>query len=146
VAADKTATAKDERAMLYGIGVDVVKISRFDRIWRRSGDLLAATILLDDEYRLFVNAPKPAIFLAEKFAAKEAIVKAMGTGFADGMWVTDVGTIPGSSGQIEIVHSERGRGKWERLGIAGGHISITRCDELVCAVAVLLRTDVKFGN
>lgn len=137
---------KDDLTVLFGIGIDIVKISRFERMWKRNGDRLASTILLNDEYQVFINVSTPANYLAEQFAAKEAIVKAMGTGFCDGAWVNDVGTIPNSSGQPQIIFSERARLKCERLGIDGGHISVTRCDELVCAVAVLVCSSAKSGG
>ena len=52
---------------------------------------------------------RPARFLAMRFAAKEAIVKAIGTGFAHGIWIRDVGMLPNMLGQPQVVFSERGR-------------------------------------
>ena len=56
-----------------------------------------------------------------RFAAKEAIVKAMGTGFANGMWIRDVGVMPNALGRPEIIFSERGRAVCDKLGIGEGH-------------------------
>ncbi len=44
-----------------------------------------------------------------RFAAKEAIVKALGTGFAHGIWIRDVGIVPNAWGRPEVIWSERGR-------------------------------------
>ncbi len=43
-----------------------------------------------------------------RFAAKEAIVKAMGTGFAHGVWIRDVGVVQNAWGKPEVIYSERG--------------------------------------
>ena len=48
-------------------------------------------------------------FLAMRFAAKEAIVKALGTGFANGMWLRDAGIVPDRRGKPEIIYSARGQ-------------------------------------
>ena len=78
-----------------------------------------------------------------RFAAKEAVVKAMGTGFAHGMWVRDVGMMPNDWGQPQIIYSERGQIACERLGIGGGHLSLTDEAGLIVAVAVLMRADLR---
>jgi holo-[acyl-carrier protein] synthase len=74
-----------------------------------------------------------------RFAAKEAIVKAMGTGFANGMWIRDAGVKPGRLGRPEIIFSTRGRRMCDRLGIEGGHLTLSDEAGLVLAVAVLMR-------
>ncbi len=125
--------------MIFGIGTDVVKVDRVEGIWSQYGDRFARRILLDSEYELFTVHKRPVRFLAMRFAAKEAIVKAMGTGFSNGMWVRDVGTLPDALGQPQVIFSERGKKKCEALGIEGGHLSLTDEAGLVFAVAVLMR-------
>lgn len=125
--------------MIFGVGTDIVETARIERVWEKFGDLFARRILLADEYRLFMHSARPTRFLAMRFAAKEAVVKAMGTGFAHGMWLRDVGTLPDRRGQPQIIFSERGRRKCEDLGIAGGHLSLTDEAGLVLAVAILMR-------
>lgn len=125
--------------MIFGIGTDIVERARIERVWERYGEQFARRILLPDEYTLFLRYSRPVRFLAMRFAAKEAIVKAMGTGFAHGMWVRDVGTVPDRLGQPQIVFSERGRRKCDELGIGGGHLSLTDEAGIVLAVAVLER-------
>jgi holo-[acyl-carrier protein] synthase len=78
-------------------------------------------------------------FLAMRFAAKEAIVKAMGTGFANGMWIRDCGTTPDRLGKPEIIFSPRGQAKCDELGISGGYLTLTDEAGLVVAFAVLER-------
>ena len=126
--------------MIFGIGTDAVKLERVQRIWQAHGDRFAQRILLDEEYALLERHKQPVRFLAMRFAAKEAIVKAMGTGFANGMWVRDTGSIPNRLGQPQVIFSERGRRKCDELGISGGHLSLTDEDGLVIAFAVLMKS------
>jgi holo-[acyl-carrier protein] synthase len=72
-----------------------------------------------------------------RFAAKEAIVKAMGTGFAHGIWIRDVGIVQNAWGRPEVVYSSRGEKVRRRLGIGGGHVTLTDEAGLIVAVAVL---------
>jgi holo-[acyl-carrier protein] synthase len=74
------------------------------------------------------------------FAAKEAIVKAMGTGFAHGVWIRDVGMVQNPWGKPEVIYSQRGERVRRRMGIGEGHVTLTDEAGLVVAVAVLLRT------
>jgi holo-[acyl-carrier protein] synthase len=125
--------------MIFGIGTDVLELNRVERIWHRYGEQFAKRVLLDKELELFRSSKNKIRFLAMRFAAKEAIVKAMGTGFSNGMWVRDVGTVPNALGQPQVVYSERGRATCARLGIGEGFLSLTDEAGLVVAVAVLLR-------
>ncbi len=74
-----------------------------------------------------------------RFAAKEAIVKAMGTGFAHGMWIRDSGFVPNQWGRPDIIWSDRGRALSEKMGIGEGHITLTDEAGLIVAVAVLMK-------
>jgi holo-[acyl-carrier protein] synthase len=78
-------------------------------------------------------------FIAMRFAAKEAIVKAMGTGFAHGVWIRDVGVVQNAWGKPEVVFSERGDAVRRNLGIGEGHVTLTDERSLIVAVAVLMR-------
>lgn len=125
--------------MIYGIGTDVVQLARVERAWGRFGAHFSRRLLLDPERELFERSKRPARFLAMRFAAKEAVVKAMGTGFAHGMWVRDVGMMPNGWGQPQIIFSERGKAMCAKLGISGGHLTLTDEAGLIVAVAVLMR-------
>ena len=74
-----------------------------------------------------------------RFAGKEAVVKAMGTGFAHGMWIRDVGIVQNSWGKPEVIYSGCGQHLREKLGIGDCHITLTDEAGLVVAVAVLLK-------
>ena len=94
--------------MIYGIGVDVLKHERVERCYRRFGERFVTHLLLPAERAQFERTKRRERFLAMRFAAKEAVVKAMGTGFAHGMWIRDVGVVQDPRGKPEIVWSERG--------------------------------------
>jgi holo-[acyl-carrier protein] synthase len=125
--------------VIFGIGTDVVQLSRVESTWSRFGEHFSKRLLLDEEQTLFERTKNPVRFLAMRFAAKEAIVKAMGTGFAHGMWIRDVGTVPDKWGKPEIIYSPRGAAMCEKLGVGEGHVTLTDEAGLVVAVAVLLR-------
>jgi holo-[acyl-carrier protein] synthase len=125
--------------VIFGIGTDVLELKRIERVWNRYGEHFAERVLLDEELELFRRTKNKTRFLAMRFAAKEAVVKAMGTGFSNGMWVRDVGTIPNALGQPQVVYSARGNALCERLGIGDGFLSLTDEAGLVVAIAILLR-------
>lgn len=131
--------------MVFGVGTDIVQISRIEMTWQRFGERFADRLLLDEERELFATSKHPVRFLSMRFAVKEAVVKAMGTGFAHGMWVRDVGMVPNNWGQPQIIYSARGRRMCERLGIGRGHVSVTDEAGLIVAVAVLMNAN-SLGN
>jgi holo-[acyl-carrier protein] synthase len=125
--------------MIFGIGTDVVQVERIKLVYERFGEKFVERLLLPQELVLFRKYSRPVRFLAMRFAAKEAIVKAMGTGFAHGMWIRDSGVVPNAWGKPEIVWSERGQSMCDKLGIGEGHVTLTDEAGLIVAVAVLMR-------
>lgn len=125
--------------MIFGIGTDVLEAQRVEKTWLKFGEHFARRVLLDEELELFAKAKRPVRFLAMRFAAKEAIVKALGTGFANGLWIRDVGMMPNKLGQPQVVYSERGRAMCRKLGVGEGHLSLSDEAGLIVAVAVLMR-------
>ena len=67
--------------MIIGIGVDVVELKRIEKIWNQYGIKFAHKILSEQEHKLLPQN-NPIAFLAGRFAAKEALSKALGTGFS----------------------------------------------------------------
>ena len=125
--------------MIYGIGVDVLKQERIERTYARFGEHFVARLLLPAERAQLARTQRPARFLAMRFAAKEAVVKAMGTGFAHGVWIRDVGIVQNKWGRPEVVYSARGERLRRKLGIGAGHVTLTDEAGLVVAVAVLMK-------
>ena len=129
--------------MIFGIGTDIVEMSRMQKTWERFGEHFARRILMDEEMELFRQTKQQARFLAMRFAGKEATVKAMGTGFAHGIWMRDVGITRNEWGRPLIIWSERGRKVCDQLGISSGHVSLTDDAGLVMAFAVVETADSK---
>jgi len=125
--------------MIFGIGIDVLEAQRMHASYARFGAHLLERLLLPQERSQFEFTRRPERFLAMHFAAKEAIVKAMGTGFAHGVWIRDVGMVQNAWGKPEVIYSARGDRLRRRMGIGEGHVTLTDEAGLVVAVAVLMR-------
>ena len=125
--------------MIFGIGTDVVQLERVQAVYERHGEHFVRRLLMPEEEAGFRKYKRPVRFLAMRFAAKEAIVKALGTGFAHGIWIRDVGIQPNAWGRPEVIWSERGRTLRDRLGAGDGHVTLTDEAGLVVAVAVLMK-------
>ena len=125
--------------MIFGVGIDILRVERVVEVHRKFGDQFGQRILMPEELQQYAGHKNPTRFLAMRFAAKEAIVKAMGTGFANGMWVRDTGVLPDRFGRPEIIFSERGKQKCAELGIGGGHLTLSDEAGLVVAVAILMK-------
>jgi len=125
--------------MIFGIGIDVLEARRIHESYARFGAHLVERLLMPEELQQFQRTQRPERFLAMRFAGKEAIVKAMGTGFAHGVWLRDVGVVQNAWGRPEVVYSARADTLRRQLGIGDGHVTLTDEAGLVVAVAVLLR-------
>jgi holo-[acyl-carrier protein] synthase len=123
--------------VIFGVGTDIVEVSRIQATYDRFGEHFVRRLLMDEELAMFRNTRSPARFLAMRFAGKEATVKAMGTGFAHGVWLRDIGITSNDWGRPLVIWSERGRRVCERLGIGAGHVSLTDDAGLVIAFAVV---------
>lgn len=125
--------------MIFGIGVDVLEAARIKRTFERFGNRFVEHLLMPEEQAQLARTQRRERFLAMRFAAKEAIVKAMGTGFAHGMWIRDVGVVQNAWGRPEVVFSARGERVRRALGVGEAHVTLTDEAGLVVAVAVLMR-------
>lgn len=125
--------------MIFGVGTDIVELARIQETYNRFGEHFVDRLLMDEERELFERNKWPVRFLAMRFAAKEATVKAMGTGFAHGVWIRDVGIVANSWGRPEIIWSERGMAVCRDLGIGAGHVSLSDDAGLILAFAVVMK-------
>jgi holo-[acyl-carrier protein] synthase len=127
--------------MIFGIGVDVLEVKRIGQTLERFGAHFVERLLLPEEQAQLAKTQRRERFIAMRFAAKEAIVKAMGTGFSHGVWIRDVGVVQNSWGKPEVVFSERGERVRRGLGVGEGHVTLTDEAGLVVAVAVLMKAN-----
>ena len=76
--------------MIYGIGTDIVAVSRLRGMWERHGERVLDKLLAPQEMDDFAKAADKGRFLAKRFAAKEAFSKALGTGVRPPATLTDI--------------------------------------------------------
>ncbi len=125
--------------MIYGIGTDIVVISRVELVLERYGERFVNRVLCEPEIMKYRNHRKPAAFIAKRFAAKEAFSKALGTGIRapanwHGVWVANL-----PSGKPELRYSAALGALLEQRGVSRSHLSITDERDLACATVILER-------
>ena len=123
--------------MIYGIGTDIVAVGRIEKALHRYGDRFARRILATVEWDEFIASAQRPRFLAKRFAAKEAFVKALGTGMRH----------PATWRNINVTHDALGRpgfGLEPELAqalairnIRSHHLSISDEVEMVVAFSIL---------
>lgn len=122
--------------MIKGMGLDLTEMDRMQRNWDRYGLKFAEKILTDKEIgELPQKNPVPR--LAALFAAKEAAVKALGTGFAEGIHFKCVEITHEASGRPVIRFLGKGQDKCDELGVQSAHISITHSRDTAAATVIL---------
>jgi len=122
---------------IYGIGVDLVNAKRIQHLYQKYGDRFPKRILDEDEMKLFENSKNKERYLCNAFAGKEAAVKALGTGFSQGVHWKDFGLSRKSSGQPQLHYTKKIKEKFNSLGISSSHISISDEDPWSIAMVVL---------
>lgn len=93
--------------MIRGIGTDIVDIERIQAVLERQGERFVQRILTPAEQVEYQRRGAPVKFLANRFAGKEAVAKALGTGIADGVTFQQIEILPGERGAPEVQLSGR---------------------------------------
>lgn len=127
--------------MIFGVGTDICELARVQQTYDRFGQHFVDRLLMDEERILYERSKRPVRFLAMRFAAKEAVVKAMGTGFSHGVWIRDVGIVSDPRGRPLVIWSPRGQSVCDQFGIGEGHVSLSDDAGLIIAFAVVMRKD-----
>lgn len=124
---------------IVGLGTDIVEIVRIEKQLARS-QRLAQRVLTDREFEVFSEHKFPARFLAKRFAAKEAAVKAIGIGIGNGIGFQDVEVRNLPSGQPELYFYGRFAELCAQLKITNSFISISDEQRYAMATVVLEST------
>ncbi|QHS09824.1 holo-ACP synthase [Sinimarinibacterium sp. NLF-5-8] len=125
--------------MIYGIGVDLLRIDRVEGVLARRGARVLNKLLCQAERDEVAQKNHRARAVTMCFAAKEAFVKALGTGFADGIRYHDVGVVRAPGGRPQLIFSAAMQARLSEKGIVAAHVSLTDDDGMVCAYVVLER-------
>jgi holo-[acyl-carrier protein] synthase len=123
--------------MILGTGIDIIEVARIASSYEKFGERFANRILLPDEIAYCLGHKNPAPFLAVRFAAKEAISKAFGTGIGAQLNWRDMEIRRKESGEPFVVLHGKGRELFAACGAKQLLISLSHTDNYAAATAVL---------
>lgn len=123
--------------MILGTGIDLIEVARIASSFEKFGERFVNRILLPDETAYCLSHKKPAPFLAVRFAAKEAVSKAFGTGIGAELGWQDMEIRRKESGEPFVVLHGRGRELFAARGAKNLHISLTHTENYAAATAIL---------
>lgn len=122
--------------MIKGIGTDIVDVERMRVALERQGDRFFERILTAAEQAIYIQHHNPVAYLAKRFAAKEALAKALGTGIAKGVGFQQIETYNETSGEPKIRLTGEALTLQTAKGISSIHLSLS--DEKNYAVAFVV--------
>jgi len=123
--------------MIYGVGVDLVKIERVQRMIEKYGDKFLNRMFTEVEISYSEGRPKSKyLHYAARFAAKEALFKAFKGEWKSGIVWRDIEVINRERGQPELILHGVAAEIQETLGVTGLEISLTHTRDLAAAVVV----------
>ncbi len=123
--------------MIVGTGVDIVEIDRIQKIVDQYGDAFAKRILCENEHENYEKQKFPVRFIARRFAAKEAVAKALGTGFQAGITMHMICVAHDEFGRPIIKLYDRAKERADSLGVENLLISISDERHYAMAFAVM---------
>ena len=122
---------------VIGIGVDLVECARIQRAIDRFGDRFLDRVFTDGEIEYSMSMKFPARHLAARFAAKEAVSKAFGTGIGKAMGWRDIDVRKKPSGEPFLVFSGPAKQLAERRGVITALVTLSHTEHHAMATIVL---------
>ncbi len=123
--------------MIVGVGIDLIETARIERSAQRFGDRFLQRIFLPSEIEYCQGMKFPARHLAARFAAKEAVSKAFGTGIGERLGWKDIEVRRNPDGMPFLVLHGQGEILARARGVNRTHLSLTHHEDAAAAVAVL---------
>jgi holo-[acyl-carrier protein] synthase len=121
---------------LFGIGIDVVETARIRDAIERHGGRFLARVFTDDEVRYCQARRFPELAFGARFAAKEAVAKALGTGFGADVGWRDVEVVHTASGAPEVRLHGPAADFVAKHGVTEVKVSLTHTEHYAAANAV----------
>lgn len=125
--------------MILGIGTDIIEVTRIREAYERFGERFLQRVLRPSEVAYCLSHKVPAPHLAARFAAKEAISKAFGTGIGQHLGWQDMEILRKESGEPFVVLHGAGAKLLEERGGTKVHITLSHTQSHATAVAILER-------
>jgi holo-[acyl-carrier protein] synthase len=125
--------------MILGIGIDIIEVARVQASHKRFGERFLNRLLLADEIAYCLSHKNPGPFLAARFAAKEAISKAFGTGIGAQLGWQDMEIRRKESGEPFVVLHGKGKKLFRSRHAKNLLISLSHTANYAAATAVLER-------
>ncbi len=125
--------------MIIGLGTDIVEISRIRGMIDRHGDHFLERCFTAAEIEYARRHRDSAVRFAGRWAAKEAVVKVLGTGFVKGITFHDIEIVPLPSGQPSVLISGGAGEIAAQVGITSIQLTISHAREYATATAIGLR-------
>ncbi len=123
--------------MIIGTGIDIIEVERVAASYKRFGDRFLKRILKESEIEYCLSHKNPAPFIAARFAAKEAISKAFGTGISEKLGWQDIEICKQDSGKPYVKLHCKGLQLMEEFGATSLHISLSHTQNYATATAIL---------
>jgi holo-[acyl-carrier protein] synthase len=123
--------------VIYGIGIDVVEPHRVARLLDRYGTRFARRVLTSLEWPGFERTVRPVLFIANRFSAKEAFSKAMGTGFRYPVTLQCISVVQNRAGKPGLAFHPALERLVKERGIVNHHLTISDESSIACACVVL---------
>ena len=123
--------------MILGTGIDLIEVARIAASFEKFGDRFVNRILLPDEIAYSLAHKRPAPFLAVRFAAKEAVSKAFGTGIGASLGWQDIEIRRRESGEPFVILHGKGRELFESRGAKKLHVTLSHTEHYATAMAIL---------
>ena len=125
--------------MILGLGTDIVEIVRIGQMVERHGELFLKRVYTDEETRYCQRRKECYEHFAGRWAAKEAVMKSLGTGFIRGVNWRDIEVISERSGQPKITLHGGAREYAQKQGIDEILITISHCRSYATATAIAVQ-------
>ena len=123
--------------MIVAIGIDLVEITRIEEVFARRGERFRGRVFTEGEISYCEHRASKFASYAARFAAKEAAMKALGTGWAEGIVWTDVEVVSTSNGAPVLQLHRRALERMHEIGATRAHISLTHSGDLAIAQVLL---------
>jgi holo-[acyl-carrier protein] synthase len=123
--------------MILGVGTDIIEVARIQASYEKFGTRFVNRILHENEIAYCLSHRSPAPFIAARFAAKEAISKAFGTGIGARLSWQDMEVARRESGEPYVILHGDGQKLLEERGGRVVLISLSHTQQHATAIAIL---------